>query len=163
MPSGVTTRLHRASASSQWQLDRMAPYPAHAGSSGGRRLPSRSRPDPSICHIPHLALAELAGDHLPAAVGLPRLDLAHVAVLLGNRGSRRTSGLRHRLELRRSSMVRMVPDSLVDHGSSGGRSLRHGQLAPGHAVDLGWVLLRQDRAVQVRVVGVWAPGHCELW
>jgi hypothetical protein len=57
----------------------------------------------------------------------------------------------------------MVPDGLVDHGSSGGRSLRHGQPAPGHAVALGWVLLRQDRAVQVRVVGVWAPGHGEPW
>jgi hypothetical protein len=41
--------------------------------------------------------------------------------------------------------------------------LRHWHLAPGQAVDLGAMLLRQDRAVRVRVVGVWAPGPRKPW
>jgi len=36
-------------------------------------------------------------------------------------------------------------------------------LRPGQVVDLGWVLLRQDGAVKVRVVGIWAKGQGEPW
>jgi len=45
----------------------------------------------------------------------------------------------------------------------GARTLRKWGLQAGRAVDLGWVDLRQDAAVQVRVVGVWAKGHREPW
>jgi hypothetical protein len=36
-------------------------------------------------------------------------------------------------------------------------------LRPGQVVDLGWVLLRQDGAVKVRVIGIWAKGQGEPW
>ncbi len=36
-------------------------------------------------------------------------------------------------------------------------------MQPGHALDLGTVLLRQDGAVTVRVVGIWAKGQREPW
>lgn len=36
-------------------------------------------------------------------------------------------------------------------------------LRPGQAVDLGWVWLREEGAVKVRVLGVWARGQKEAW
>jgi hypothetical protein len=85
------------------------------------------------------------------------------AVLLCDRGFRRTSWLHHLQELRQAFVVRLVSDVLAYRGSREGRALRHWHLQPGQAIDLGWVLLRQDRAVHVRVVGVWAPGQREPW
>jgi hypothetical protein len=89
--------------------------------------------------------------------------LAQAAVVLCDRGFRRTSWLRHLLELRQALVVRLVPDVMVYRGAGGSRPLRHWHLAPGQAVDLGWVLRRQDRSVHVRVVGVWAPRQREPW
>ncbi len=43
------------------------------------------------------------------------------------------------------------------------RLLKKCRLQPGHALDLGWVRLRQDGAVQVRVIGLWAKGQKEPW
>jgi hypothetical protein len=85
------------------------------------------------------------------------------AVLLCDRGFRRTSWWRHLQELRQAFIVQLVSDVLIHRGTSGGRSLRHWHLAPGQAVDLGSILLRQGRAGRVRVVGVWAPGPREPW
>jgi hypothetical protein len=67
--------------------------------------------------------------------------------------------LEPRLELRQAFGVRLVSDVMVTTGSGGGRWLRAWHLQPGQARDLGVVHLRQDRAVQVRVVSVWRPGH----
>jgi hypothetical protein len=89
--------------------------------------------------------------------------LEQAAVLLGDRGFRRTSGRRHGQERRQAVVVRLVPDVLLTTGSSGGRLFRHWPRAPGQAVALGWGLLRQARAVRVRLVGVWAPGPREPW
>jgi hypothetical protein len=79
------------------------------------------------------------------------------AVVLCDRGFRRVRWLAHLQELRQAFVVRLVPDVMVTTGSRGARLLRAWHLHPGQAVDLGMVHLRQDRAVQVRVVGVWAP------
>jgi hypothetical protein len=84
-------------------------------------------------------------------------------VVLCDRGFRRISWLRHLLELRQAFVVRLVLNGMVYRGAGGGRPLRHWHLAPGRAVDLSWVLRRQDRAVHVRVIGVWAPGQREPW
>lgn len=89
--------------------------------------------------------------------------LNQAAVVLCDRGFRRTSWLRHCQELRQSFVVRLIPDVLVHRGPGDRRPLRAWHLGSGQAVDLGWVLLRQDRAVRVRVVGVWAPGQREPW
>jgi hypothetical protein len=106
--------------------------------------------------------------HLREPTFLPRWVhtlqvLEQAAGLRCDRGFRRPSGLRHGQALRRAFVVRLVPNVLVTTGSRGGRLLRHWHLAPGQAVDLGWVRWRQARAVRVRVVGLWAPGHREPW
>jgi hypothetical protein len=83
------------------------------------------------------------------------------AVVVCDRGFRRVRWLEHLLELRQAFVVRLVPDVMVTTGSGGGRLLRAWHLQLGQAQDLRAVHLRQDRAVQVCVVGVWAPGHRE--
>lgn len=90
-------------------------------------------------------------------------EIGQAAVLLGDRGFHRVKGLQLLLELKQPFVVRLVADLMVYHGTHGGRLLRAWHLAPGQAVDLGWVFLRQDRAVRVRVVGVWALGQEEPW
>jgi hypothetical protein len=80
--------------------------------------------------------------------------LDQASVVLCDRGFHHTNWLRHLLELRQAFVVHLVPVILISRGSSGGRPLCHWHPAPGQAVDLGWVLRRQDRAVQVQVVGV---------
>src|SRR5262249_52659101 len=106
---------------------------------------------------------EPARDHLPAAVGPTLRALEQAAVVLCARSFRRTSWRRHRQELRQPCVVRLVPDVIVETGTKGRRRLRPGHLQPGPAVARGWGLCRQDRAVRVRVVGVWAPGQSEPW
>jgi hypothetical protein len=85
------------------------------------------------------------------------------AVVLCDRGFRRVRWLEHLQELRQAFVVRLVPDVMVTTGSRDRRLLRAWHLQPGQAVDLGVVPLRQDHAVQVRVVGVWAPRQPEPW
>jgi hypothetical protein len=84
-------------------------------------------------------------------------------VVLCDRGVRRVRWREHLQELRRAFVVGLVPDVMVTTGSRGSRLLRAWHVQPGHAVDLGVVHRRQDRAVQVRVVGVWAPRQPEPW
>jgi hypothetical protein len=85
------------------------------------------------------------------------------AVVLCDRGCRRVRWREHLQELRQAFVVRLVPDVMVAAGSHGGRLPRAWHLQPGQAVDVGVVHRRQDRAVQVRVVGVWAPRQPEPW
>jgi hypothetical protein len=79
------------------------------------------------------------------------------------RGFRRGRWLAQRLAVRHAFVVRLVPAVMVPTASRGARLLRAWHLQPGPAVDLGMVHLRQDRAVPVRVVGVWAPPQPEPW
>ncbi len=91
-------------------------------------------------------------------------------VLLCDRGFRRVDWLKKLLkELRAGAeacggfVVRLKDDVLVHKGGKKPRALRDFHLQPGQAIDLGEVGLRQDKAVKVRVVGVWAPGQKEAW
>jgi len=84
-------------------------------------------------------------------------------IFLCDRGFRRVSWIRLLLELQQLFIVRIVPDVLIYKGNKKGQSLRSCHLAPGQAVDLGWVWVRQDKAVKVRVIGVWAPNQAEPW
>jgi hypothetical protein len=86
--------------------------------------------------------------------------LDQAAVVLCDRGFRRTSWLRHGQLVRPSFVVRFIPDVLVHRGPGDRRPLRAWHFGPGQAVDLGWVLLRQDRAVRVSVggLGPWTTG-----
>ncbi len=90
------------------------------------------------------------------------IELELVAVFLCDRGFRRVSWIKLLKELEQHFVVRLIPDVMVHKGGIC-RSLRNWHLKMGQAVDLGEVWLRQDRAVRVRVIGVWAPGQEEPW
>jgi len=90
-------------------------------------------------------------------------ELELVAIFLCDRGFRRVSWIKLlKEELEQHFVVRLIPDVMVHKGGIC-RSLRNWHLKMGQAVDLGEVWLRQDRAVRVRVIGVWAPGQEEPW
>lgn len=101
------------------------------------------------------------------------------AVLLCDRGFRRASLLQHLEQLEQPFVVRLGSDVWVHRwvhrrvhrkgelegeleGEAPGR-LRDEPLAPGTALDLGRVQLRKDRAVELRVVGIWATGQKAPW
>lgn len=86
------------------------------------------------------------------------------AVILCDRGFRRVSWLSLLLELGLSFVVRLKDDVTVHSEHLGGpTTLGKVGLSPGRAVDLGWVRLRSDEKVEVRVVGAWASGAREPW
>jgi hypothetical protein len=93
----------------------------------------------------------------------PWRTVEQAAVVRCDRGCRRGRWLAHLQDLHQAFVGRLVPDVLVTTGRGGARLLRAWPLHPGQAVDLGVVHLRQDRAVPVRVVGVWAPNQPEPW
>ena len=95
-------------------------------------------------------------------VGILR-QINQEAILLCDRGFRRASWLKLLRELGQPFVVRIASNVLVHRGTEAPRLLSSWPLAPGQVVDLGYVTLRQDQAVEVRVVGVWAVGQSEPW
>ena len=90
-------------------------------------------------------------------------ELGASACFLADRGFRRVSFLQLLLSyLNHTFLVRMQDQVMVETPKFK-RLLGKCQLPPGHAVDLGWVRLRQDGAVRVRVIGLWAKGQKEPW
>ena len=61
------------------------------------------------------------------------------------------------------SLLVWITENLTVEFKKGKRLLRKCGLRPGHALDLGMVLLRQDGAIAVRVIGIWAKGQREPW
>jgi hypothetical protein len=82
---------------------------------------------------------------------------------LADRGFRRVSFLNLLMEQKGHSFVIRIGDQLTIETKKKRRLLHQCGLQPGHALDLGYVLLRQDGAVTVRVVGIWAKGAREPW
>ena len=85
------------------------------------------------------------------------------AVLLADRGFRRVALLRYLERLGMPFVVRLVPTLWVHLAGVPPGRLRAQPLTPGTARDLGVVPLRKDRAVRLRVVGVWAVGQRAPW
>ena len=85
------------------------------------------------------------------------------ACFLSDRGFRRTSYLQLLLEQKGHSFLVRITDQITVEFKKGRRLLKQCGLQPGHALDLGWVLLRQDGALRVRVIGIWAKGQREPW
>jgi hypothetical protein len=85
------------------------------------------------------------------------------ACFLADRGFRRVSFLKLLMEQKGHSFVVRIGDQLTVQTKKKRRLLQQCGLQPGHALDLGNVLLRQDGAVTVRVVGIWAKGTREPW
>jgi len=85
------------------------------------------------------------------------------ACFLADRGFRRVSFLKLLMEHKAHSFVVRIGDQLTIETKKQKRLLHQCGLQPGQALDLGFVLLRQDGAVTVRVVGIWAKGAREPW
>lgn len=85
------------------------------------------------------------------------------ASFLSDRGFRRVSYLKLLQEQKEHSFVVRIGDQISVELKKGKRLLKKCGLQPGHALDLGTVLLRQDGAVRVRVIGIWAKGQRQPW
>jgi len=91
-------------------------------------------------------------------------ELGLRTILLCDRGFRRVSWLSLLQKCNLDFVVRLVDDVHVQlYEGAPRRALSAMGLVPGSVKDLGWVGLRQDSAVTVRVVGVWHPGAKEPW
>jgi hypothetical protein len=95
------------------------------------------------------------------AHGLKRAELK--AILLCDRGFRRANWLALLLQLELGFVVRLMADVHVEALPGERIALDDLLLWPGQLVDLGFVRLRSDGLVRVRVIGFWAPGAPEPW
>jgi hypothetical protein len=91
------------------------------------------------------------------------MELGLKALVLCDRGFRRVSWLKHLLDRKLDFAVRLQEDIYASSRKNKQRLLSQMGLQPGHFLDLGWVDLRDDAAVSVRVIGVWAAGAKEPW
>lgn len=90
-------------------------------------------------------------------------DVGRQAVILCDRGFRRVSFLGLLLKLHLGFVVRLIDDVHVHLSDGTCCALEDLGLAPGQFLDLGIVALRQDAAVDVRVIGIWKLGAAEPW
>lgn len=90
-------------------------------------------------------------------------ELGASACFLADRGFRRVSFLQLLLGYPNHTFLVRMQDQVMVETPKFKRLLKKCHLQPGHAVDLGWARLRQDGAVQVRVIGLWAKGQKEPW
>jgi hypothetical protein len=92
-----------------------------------------------------------------------RLRAAGVsAVWLCDRGFHRVGWLKLMVEMQQHFVVRLKRDVTV-RLPSGPCLLKSLAVAEGERRDFGFVELRQDGAVRVRLIGVWAKGAKEVW
>ena len=96
-------------------------------------------------------------------LGLLLDELGASACFLADRGFRRVSFLQLLLCFQNHTFLVRMQDQVMVETPKFKRLLKKCRLQPGHAVDLGWVRLRQDGAVRVRVIGLWAKGQKEPW
>lgn len=90
-------------------------------------------------------------------------ELGVGATFLCDRGFRRVAWIKLLVELEQHFVVRLMTDVMIHKRGGVCRRLSSWHLGMGQAVDLGWVWLRQDRAVRARIIGLWAPGQKEAW
>src|SRR5215211_8434435 len=153
-PSG---RLLLALDWTQWQ-DRFTVLTA-AVCTGTRAIPVAV----SACHKPQLARSQNLWEETFLRLTVDRLRAAGVsAVWLCDRGFHRVRWLEKFVEFEQQFVVRLTRDvtvRLADRACL----LRSLALEPGERRDFGWVWLRSDEVVRVRLIGVWAEGAKEAW
>jgi hypothetical protein len=141
----------------QWQ-DRFSVLTA-AVCSGTRAIPVAV----SACHKPSLARSQNLWEETFLRLTVDRLRAASVsAVWLCDRGFHRVRWLEKFVEFEQQFVVRLTRDvtvRLADRACL----LKHLELRPGERRDFGWVRLRSDEVVRVRLIGVWARGAREAW
>ncbi len=84
------------------------------------------------------------------------------AIWLCDRGFHRVAWLGRLTEFEQSFVVRLTHDVTV-HLPGGACLLKSLEVGPGEWRDYGWVWVRSDRWVRVRLIGVWAAGAKEVW
>lgn len=93
-----------------------------------------------------------------------RLTSAKVrAIWLCDRGFRRVAWLQSLVNLRQDFVVRLQSDVTVYLSETEKCLLKQISLEKGSFKDFGVVTLRQDKAIQVRLIGVWAKKSKEIW
>jgi hypothetical protein len=141
----------------QWQ-DRFAVLTA-AVCTGTRAIPVAV----SACYKPHLARSQNLWEETFLRLTVDRLRAAGVsAVWLCDRGFHRVAWLGRLAEFEQAFVVRLTRDVTV-HLPGGACLLKSLALGPGERRDFGWVWVRSDRWVRVRLIGVWAVGAKEVW
>lgn len=117
----------------------------------------------SACHKRSLARSQNLWEETFLRLTVDRLRAAGVeAVWLCDRGFHRVTWLERLLELKQAFVVRLTRDvtvRLADRTCL----LRSLELGPGERRDFGWVSLRADERVTVRLIGVWSAGAKEAW
>lgn len=117
----------------------------------------------SACHKPSLARSQNLWEETFLRLCVGRLRAAGVsAVWLCDRGFHRVRWLEKFVEFEQKFVVRLTRDvtvRLADRACL----LKQLALAPGERRDFGWVWLRSDEVVRVRLIGVWSAGAREAW
>jgi hypothetical protein len=84
------------------------------------------------------------------------------AIWLCDRGFHRVKWMERLMELEQQFVVRLHRDVMV-HLRDGACLLKSLEIHEGERRDLGFVQLRSDKLVRVRVIAVWARGAKEVW
>jgi DDE family transposase len=84
------------------------------------------------------------------------------AIWLCDRGFHRVAWLKKFVEMEQHFVVRLQRDVTV-HLPGGARLLKSLEMHEGERRDFGFVHLRADEFVRVRLIGVWAKGAKEVW
>ena len=117
----------------------------------------------SACVKARLARSQNLWEETFLRLTVDRLRAAGVeAVWLCDRGFHRVAWLEKFVEFEQQFVVRLTRDvtvRLADRVCL----LKRLELEPGERRDYGWVWLRSDELVRVRLIGVWAAGAKEAW
>ena len=117
----------------------------------------------SACHKPQLARSQNLWEETFLRLCVDRLRAAQVsAIWLCDRGFHRVKWLERLLELEQHFVVRLHRDVTV-HLSDRCCLLKSLEIKEGERRDFGFVHLRADKLVRVRVIAVWAQGAKEVW
>jgi hypothetical protein len=117
----------------------------------------------AACAAHNLARSQNLFEETFLRLCVDRLRAASVsAVWLCDRGFHRVGWLRRLVECEQHFVVRLKRDVTV-RLPEGARLLKSLAVAEGERRDFGLVELRQDGAVRVRLIGVWAKGAKEVW
>lgn len=126
---------------------------------GTRSIPVAS----SACVKRNLARSQNLWEETFLRLVVDRLRASGVcAVWLCDRGFHRVAWLKQFVEMEQHFVVRLQRDVTV-HLPDGARLLKSLELHEGERRDFGFVHLRADGFVRVRLVGVWAAGTKEVW
>jgi hypothetical protein len=126
---------------------------------GTRSIPVAS----SACVSRNLARSQNLWEETFLRLCVDRLRAAGVsAVWLCDRGFHRVGWLKRLIEFEQHFVVRLKRDVTV-HLPGGAHLLKSLEVREGERRDFGFVELRSDGAVRVRLIGVWAVGSKEVW